>query len=66
VLFEAVQRQVAERRRSRVLERALAQDVAVLAGQADVRCRSWRDAGAARAVAPRTGDLYPLTFGVSV
>ena len=37
VLIEAVQRQVAERLRSRVLERALAQYVAVLAGQADVR-----------------------------
>jgi len=37
VPFEAVQQQVAERLRISVLERALAQYVAVLAGQADVR-----------------------------
>jgi peptidyl-prolyl cis-trans isomerase C len=37
VPFEAVQHQVAERLRVAVLERALAQFVAVLAGQADVR-----------------------------
>jgi peptidyl-prolyl cis-trans isomerase C len=37
VPFEAVQHQVAERLRVSVLERALAQFVAVLAGQADVR-----------------------------
>jgi len=37
VPFEAVQQQVAERLRVSVLERALAQYVAVLAGQADVR-----------------------------
>ena len=37
VPFEAVQQQVAQRLRDSVLERALAQFVAVLAGQADVR-----------------------------
>jgi peptidyl-prolyl cis-trans isomerase C len=37
VPFEAVQQQIAERLRVSVLERALAQFVAVLAGQADVR-----------------------------
>jgi peptidyl-prolyl cis-trans isomerase C len=37
VPFEAVQHQVAERLRASVLERALAQFVAILAGQADVR-----------------------------
>lgn len=37
VPFEAVQQQVAERLRTSVLERALAQYVAVLAGQADIQ-----------------------------
>ena len=37
VPFEAVQQQVAERLRASVLQRALAQFVAVLAGQADIR-----------------------------